>query len=56
MMLSKTLKYNFAFNIMSAFKGIKAAARAPVKHIKTLLEPVGQNHSIQLNLTAESFD
>ena len=36
-MLTKALRYNFSFNILNAFKGIKEAVRAPVKHIKSAL-------------------
>lgn len=36
-MLTKTLRYNFGFNILNAFKGIKDAVTAPVKHVKAAL-------------------
>lgn len=55
-MLTKALRYNFGFNILSAFKGIKEAIKAPIKHIKSSNEPVGINYSTQTNLTAEAFD
>lgn len=55
-MLTKTLKYNFAFNILNAFKGIKEAIKAPVKHIKAATEPAGPYYSVQTNTTEEAFD
>lgn len=36
-MLTKALRYNFGFNILNAFKGIKEAVKAPVKHVKSAL-------------------
>jgi hypothetical protein len=36
-MLTKTLRYSFGFNILNAFKGIKEAVQAPVKHVKSAL-------------------
>lgn len=36
-MLTKALRYNFSFNILNAFKGIKDAVTAPIKHIKVAL-------------------
>lgn len=41
---------------MNAFKGIKEAVTAPVKHAKALYEPTGKHYSIQTNTTAEAFD
>ena len=55
-MLTKTLKYKFSFNILNAFKGIKEALRAPVKHIKAQTEPAGLYYSVQTNTTQEAFD
>lgn len=51
-MLIQALRYNFSFNILNAFKGIKEAIRAPVKHLKAVSEPTGLNYSTQTNLTA----
>lgn len=55
-MLTKALKYNFSFNILNAFKGLKNAIRAPVKHIKAANEPAGPYYSVQTNTTDEAFD
>lgn len=55
-MLTKTLKCSFSFNILNAFKGIKDAIRAPIKHIKAANEPAGNQYSIQTNTTEEAFD
>ena len=50
-MLTKTLRFGFSFNILNAFRGIKEAIRAPVKHIKASLEPAGPYYSVQTNTT-----
>jgi len=55
-MLTKALRYNFSFNILAAFKGIKEAVTAPIKHLKSTNEPTGNNYSTQTNLTADAFD
>jgi hypothetical protein len=55
-MLTKALRYNFSFNILSAFKGIKDALRAPVKHLKSSNEPTGIHYSTQTNITTDAFD
>ena len=36
-MLTKALRYNFIFNILNAFKGIKDAVTAPIKHAKAAI-------------------
>jgi len=56
LMLTKAIKYSFGFNILNAFRGIKEAVTAPVKHVKSALEPTGQNYSVQTNTTSEAFD
>lgn len=35
MMLTKTLRQGFSFNILNAFNGIKNAISAPAKHLKS---------------------
>lgn len=55
-MLTKVIKHNFGFNILNAFKGIKEAVTAPIKHAKALTEPTGNYYSPQTNTTEEAFD
>ena len=51
MMLTQTLKRGFSFNILNAFRGVKEAVQAPVKHIKSFTEPTGKEYSPQTNTT-----
>lgn len=37
--------------MINAFKGIKEAIRAPVKHFKAFTEDSGKNYSVQTNTT-----
>ena len=55
-MITKALRYNYSFNILNAFKGIKEAVTAPVKHIKSLNEPTGSYYNPQTNTTEQAFD
>ena len=55
-MLARSLKQSFNFSIMNAFKGIRDAVRAPVKHVKSMIEPSGGYYSPQTNTTEEAFD
>ena len=55
-MLTKVIRQSFGFNLMNAFKGIKEAATAPIKHIKSLSEPTGNYYNPQTNTTQEAFD
>lgn len=56
-MLSKVISRGFGtFNIVNSVKGVKAALTAPVKHIKSFLEPSGNKHNPQTNTTEEAFD
>ncbi len=50
-MLTRTIKQAFSFNILNAFKELKDAVRAPVKHIKALTEPTGNYYNNQTNTT-----
>ena len=50
-MITKAVRYNFSFNILNAFKGIKEAVTAPIKHAKLLTEPTGNYYNPQTNTT-----
>ena len=56
MLLSRRLRFGFGFNLYSSWNNIKQAISAPKKHVKALLEPTGNEYSIQTNLTADGFD
>lgn len=55
-MLTKTIRRAFSFNLVRGLQELGAAVRAPVKHLKALFEPTGQNYSVQTNTTEEAFD
>lgn len=56
MLLARKLKFGFSFNILNAVRNLKEAVLAPKKHIKALVEPSGNEYSVQTNLTTEGFD
>jgi hypothetical protein len=41
---------------LSPLNRLKQTVRAPVKHLKRLLEPSGSNYQTMLNTTGEAFD
>lgn len=51
MLLSKTIKRSFSFNLLKTLKEVKDAIRAPIKHIKAATEPTGNYYSVQTNTT-----
>lgn len=56
MLLSRSLRYSFSFNIVTAFQGIKNALKAPYRFLKTNFEPEGIYNSAYINTTAEAVD
>lgn len=56
MLLSRRLRFGFAFNLLKLVDGVQAAIRAPVKHLKSFLEPSGVNYNPQTNTTEEAYD